>query len=400
MTQTNTTRSPRSFVASLAVAAVLAGTGGVAIGHAWGEQPGAQAPSATSSQGYGLWQGGSVPGGPSAGGSSQGHVPDPWSGWGFGGAPGTGGGSAGATGSTTTRAATALEVDGLVRISTRNVYDGTAAAGTGMVLTSDGEVLTNHHVVQGATTITATVLATGQRYTATVVGTDATADVAVLRLQDAHDLDTVSTATTPAALDDTVTAVGDAGGSSASFTAAPGTVSALEQSITTQAEGAVPAEHLTGLMELTSDVAAGDSGGPTYDAAGDVVGMTTAASAGGPTIDGYAVPIARALDVAGDLAAHRAGADYAYGRAAFLGVALAAGRGTVVQQVYDATPAATAGLTAGDRITAVDGRGVRTLAGLRRAVASHQPGESVRVTWVRAGSTRTADLTLATGPVA
>ena len=72
-------------------------------------------------------------------------------------------------------------------------YDGAAAAGTGMVLTSDGEVVTNHHVVEGATTIKVKVMSTGTTYTAKVVGTDATDDVAVLQLEDASGLDTVST---------------------------------------------------------------------------------------------------------------------------------------------------------------------------------------------------------------
>ena len=391
--------SPRSFIASLAVAAVLAGTGGVAIGHAWGDQ-GATAPStsATSStQWVGPWSGwwgGSRDGrsgqqsGPSAG-QQQGS-------W-----PGTSSGGSASTSSEATRAANSKELTGLVRISTTNAYDGSGAAGTGMVLTSAGEVVTNHHVVEGATAVTATVMSTGRTYTARVVGTDARADVAVLQLEDASGLDTVSTATAPAGVGDAVTAVGDAGGSSTAFTASPGTVSALNRAINTQAEGDVPAEHLTGLMELTSDVAAGDSGGPTYDSSGQVVGMTTAASEGGRSIDGFAVPIARVLTIADDLAAGTTGADYTYTRPPFLGIALADGRGTVVQQVYDGTPAATAGMAAGDRITRVGRASVSTLTGLRRAIAAYQPGQSVPITWRSSGSmTRTATVALASGPIA
>jgi S1-C subfamily serine protease len=298
-----------------------------------------------------------------------------------------------------TRAASSAETKGLVRIHTTLNYGEGEAAGTGMILTPDGDVVTNHHVVAGSTSIEATDMATGRTYRAEVVGTDAKADVALLRLQDASGLDTVETDTSGVRVGDAVTAVGDAGGTANRFTAAPGTVSATDQQITTQADTLSTGESLTGLIEITSDVAPGDSGGATYDSDGTVVGMTTAASRGGGEIDGYAVPIATVLSIVDDLDSHVAGPDYTYGRPAFLGVAIAP-RGTTVAKVYDDTAAAGAGIRGGDRITRLDGTAVSTPEALGTAVRDHDPGDRASVTWVdTSGRSHTATVTLGEGPI-
>ena len=112
----------------------------------------------------------------------------------------------------TTTKASGSQLTGLVRIATTMKYDGGKAAGTGMVLTSDGEVVTNHHVVAGATSIKVKVMSTGKTYTAKVVGTDAKDDVAVLQLVGASGLSTVTPDTDGIAVGDEVTAVGDANG--------------------------------------------------------------------------------------------------------------------------------------------------------------------------------------------
>jgi S1-C subfamily serine protease len=301
-------------------------------------------------------------------------------------------------GTDTTGQASGDQLTGLVRIVSTMKYDGAEAAGTGMVLTSDGEVVTNHHVVEGATSVKVTVMSTGQTYTATVVGTDPTADVAVLQLRGASGLDTVSTDTDGVTRGDAVTAVGDGNGTVSYLSAATGQVIATDQSITTQSEGTAEGESLTGLIEISSDVVGGYSGGATYDADGQVVGMTTAASSGGDVV-GYAIPISKVLTIADDLESGVQDTAYSYGYPAFLGIGL--GNGTVVQGVYDGTPAADAGISAGDTITEVDGTSVTTADQLHSLIAAHSPGDGVRLTWTdSSGSSHSATITLDQGPVA
>jgi S1-C subfamily serine protease len=296
--------------------------------------------------------------------------------------------------------ATADQLTGLVRISATLKYQGGKAAGTGMILTSNGEVITNHHVVEGATRIRVTVMDTRAKYAATVVGTDAKDDVAVLQLTGATGLQTVSTETRAVSKGDAVTAVGDAGGSTSGFTAAEGTVTATGQHITTHSQDSNETEKLTGLIEISSDVISGDSGGATYDDQGHVIGMTTAASSGNGDIVGYAIPIGQVLAIAGDLEQGTQDARYVYGTPAFLGVGLG-GTDTSVGDVFPGTPAAQAGVTAGATITALNGTPVHTATALRQAVTTYSPGDRVTLTWTdRAGASHTATLTLVEGPVA
>lgn len=298
----------------------------------------------------------------------------------------------------TTGQASGSQLTGLVRIASTMKYDGAKAAGTGMILTSDGEVVTNHHVVEGATSITVKVMSTGETYTARVVGTDATDDVAVLQLVGASGLDVIATDSDGVTTGDAVTAVGDGDGTVDHLSSATGSVLATGRSITTQSEGTASSERLTDLIEISSDVVGGYSGGATYDAGGEVVGMTTAASSGTSDIVGYAIPISKVLTIADDLTTGVANTAYDYEQPAFLGIGL--GRGITVQGVYDGTPAADAGIGAGDQITSVGGIETTTATQLRAAIASHSPGDDVRITWTgTSGASHSATVTLATGPV-
>ena len=389
------------MIATVAATAVVAGAVGLGAGYVGGHglpsgstntASGATTQQSTSSNGSGTEP---IPGNPgwewSTGGSGESQLPsNP-----FGSQPGQGGGS---SGSDSTSKASGKQLTGLVRIVTTMKYAGAKAAGTGMVLTADGEVVTNHHVVAGATSVRATVMSTGKTYVAKVVGADAKDDVAVLQLSGASGLSPVTTDTDGVSVGDKVTAVGDANGTTDYLSAASGKVLALDKSITTQDDGAAKGERLTGLLEISSDVVGGDSGGATYDAQGEVVGMTTAASSGGDVV-GFAVPISKVVRIAGDLESGVTSSRYEYGSPAFLGVALA-GTSTQVHGAYPGTPAANAGIAAGDRITGIDGSDVGTAKELRSAIAAHSPGDSVSVTWTdTAGSSHTATVTLGTGPV-
>jgi S1-C subfamily serine protease len=253
----------------------------------------------------------------------------------------------------------------VVLVDTELSYEGAAGAGTGIVLTSDGEVLTNYHVVEGATAIRVTVASTGRAYTASVVGHSATSDVALLRLEDASGLTAARVDDDTVALGDPVAAVGNAGGTG-TLTAADGSVTDLDSTITTASEGSVASERLRGLIETDADVVPGDSGGPLLDAEGEVVGIDTAASSGS-SIDGYAIPIDDALTVVRQIRSGTETSTVQVGANAFLGVqvtdaaAAYAGAsygstgtdGAAVAGVVDGSPAADAGLVAGDVITAV-----------------------------------------------
>jgi S1-C subfamily serine protease len=216
--------------------------------------------------------------------------------------------------------ATAAQSRGVVLINTVPPYDNASGAGTGMVLTASGQVLTSYHVVEGASTIKVTVAATGKTYRAAVVGSDQTADVALLQLQGASGLATIKIDNDATSVGDKVTAVGNAGGTG-TLTAAKGTIVSLKASITTAAEGPVASETLTGMIETTADVVSGDSGGPLYDADGEAVGIDTAAS-GGAEINGYATPIQRALNIVQQIQSGKESGTVQVGSAPFLGVEL------------------------------------------------------------------------------
>ena len=306
-------------------------------------------------------------------------------------------------GSTDTTAATDDQQVGVVDIYTR-LADGSEAAGTGMVITSDGEILTNNHVIEGSTTIKAVVVATGRTYDASVVGTDKGDDIAVLQLAHASGLDTVTTDTSdPVAVGDDVTGVGNAGGDGGDPSAASGTVVAVDQKITVRSESGSGKERLTGLIEVNADIISGDSGGPLYDADTEVVGMNTAASSGPGDVTGYAIPIATALAIADDIEAGRTTGGIQLGYPAFLGVALersgGAGVGVAIAGVQTRSAAAEAGIRAGDAITSFDGVAITSARQLMRLVGGYEPGTRVSVSWTDSGGTaHTATVTLGQGP--
>ena len=298
--------------------------------------------------------------------------------------------------------ASAGQSTGLVEITTTLEYGAGEAAGTGIVLDGDGLVVTNHHVVEGATAITVTVPATGEEYDAEVVGHDAAKDVAVLRLEDASGLAAVTTDPGGVATGDAVTAVGDAGGDGGSLTAAPGTVTDLHHPITVQDDVTGEDVRLRNLIEVSSDVVPGDSGGALLDADGEVVGMTVAASSGGPDVTGYVIPVGRVLRVVDDVLAGDDSGTVVVGGTPFLGVSLSSdsAAATLAGVVAD-SPAEGLGLAAGDTVTAVGGTTVSSADELRSAVAAHEPGDTVTVEWTdRAGADHQGSVTLVAGPVA
>src|SRR6201994_2103872 len=189
---------------------------------------------------------------------------------------------------TLTTAQIASKVDpGLVDVVSTLGDQNATAEGTGMVLTSTGEILTNNHVIDGATSIKVTDIGNGKTYTATVVGYDATKDIAVLQLQDASGLPTISLGdSSSVTVGSKVTALGNAGGKGGTPSVATGTVTALNQSITASDEGGGSSEQLSGLIETNADIQPGDSGGPLVNSSGQIIGMDPAASSSGSQAGG------------------------------------------------------------------------------------------------------------------
>jgi S1-C subfamily serine protease len=308
-------------------------------------------------------------------------------------------------------------------VSTLDYGEG-EAAGTGIVLTSSGEVLTNNHVVDGATSIEVTDVGNGKTYSATVVGYDVTSDIAVLQLKDASGLDTATLGNSTAmAVGQSVVGIGNAGGAGGTPSVATGTVTALGQDITASDESSGSSEQLTGLIETDADIQAGDSGGPLVNMSGQVVGIDTAGSStfqfqpggsengSGSSSDGFAIPIDGAAAIAREIESGQSSSSVHIGASAFLGVEMASTSGHDGSQVgvsgasiggvVSGSPAATAGLSQGDTITSISGHTVSSSTSLRDVLLGYHPGQEVSVTWVdSSGSSHTATVDLASGPTA
>ena len=299
--------------------------------------------------------------------------------------------------------------DGVVLVTTRLGYQGAAAAGTGMVLTPSGRVMTNNHVIAGATNISVNVPGTRRTYTARVVGYDVADDVALLQLRGASNLTTVTRGTASSvAVGDAVTALGNAGGAG-TLSSAKGKVIGLGRSITA-GDGNGRSERLTGLIETDAHVQPGDSGGPLLDAGSRVVGMVTAASGEsfrfrGPGVSSaFAIPVGKAYGIAQRIAAGRSSAVIHVGPTAFLGVQVtsvndSSTAGALIAAVVRGGPADSAGIEAGDVITAVAGRRIDAPSSVSTALLTKKPGMRIAVVYLDDTQQRhKATVTLGSGP--
>src|SRR6266567_3370802 len=306
---------------------------------------------------------------------------------------------------------------GLADVVTTLGYQHAEAAGTGLVLTPSGEVLTNNHVIEGATSIRVTDVGNGRTYPATVLGYDRSHDIAVLKLRGASGLRTVRTGNSALArVGQKVIGLGNAGGRGGTPSVVTGRIVRLSASVTASDAAAGTSERLTGLIGHNAPIKPGDSGGPLVDKAARVIGVNTAASAGhggfqfrGAT-QAFAIPINRALSIARQIESRTASSTVHIGATGFLGVAVESatqaaaggvpsGRGVVVAGVFGGSPAHVAGLAAGDVIIGADGRRVRSPLALQSVLERQHPGDTVGITWVdRVGQRHQATVTLIKGP--
>jgi len=328
--------------------------------------------------------------------------------------------SGGAATSTLDAATIASQADpGLVDISSTLGYQHATAEGTGMVLTSTGEILTNNHVVAGATSIKVRDIGNGRTYTARVVGYSDTDDVAVLQLAGASGLSTVSIGdSATVATGQKVVALGNAEGKGGTPAVATGRVTGTGDTIVAEDQGDGAQEHLTGMIRTDANIEPGDSGGPLLNSAGQVIGMDTAASTASSsgygttsaqTTTAFSIPISRAIAIARQIESGQSSATVHIGATAFLGVGVPpsqtggafgqASSGVVISGVVAGTPAARAGLAEGDTIISVGGHQISSDSDLQKVIELYHPGDRVSVEWAtQFGQTQTATVTLTAGP--
>jgi S1-C subfamily serine protease len=410
---------------AVAVVAAAAGAGAAVALNSTSSSPAASSPLSGGSGTGGTGSGAANPFPvPSSGGdgSNAGNGTDP-----------TGGTNSGTGSLNATALATKVD-PGIVDVTSQLGYNDATAQGTGMVLSSSGLVLTNNHVIDEATSISATLVVSGKSYTAKVLGYDDTDDVALLQLVGASGLKTVTLSdSTKAKVGEAVLALGNAGGRNGLPSTAQGTITALNQSIEASDSSAGTTEKLHGMIESDAPIEEGDSGGPLVNGAGAVVGMDTAADSsddeyGSATTDvtGFSIPINTALTIADEINAGKASSTVHIGLAGFIGVQVSdasdpggcttsgsgfgggggfggagggftspVSSGALICTVYPKAPATAAGLAEGDVITSVNGTSVSTADALTNLLAPSHPGTKLSITYVKQdGAKASATLTL------
>lgn len=292
----------------------------------------------------------------------------------------------------------------VVNIDTKFGYNNAVGAGTGIVIDPNGVVLTNNHVISGATDISAFAVGNGQTYAVDVVGYDRTQDIAVLQLRGAAGLPTAAIGG-EARVGEPIVALGNAGGQGGTPSAVTGKVLALNQSVSATDTLTGAQENLGGLIQADAPIRPGDSGGPMVNSAGQVIGVDTAATdsykmSGG---QGFAIPIGRAMGVANQIRSGAGSNTVHIGPTAFLGLGVMDnnGNGARVQRVVNGGPAGAAGIAAGDVITGVDNVAITGATSMTEVLVPHHPGDTIAVHYRSIdGGDRTANITLAEGPPA
>jgi S1-C subfamily serine protease len=306
--------------------------------------------------------------------------------------------------------AIAAKVDPAI-VDINTVVGSGQAAGTGQIVTSNGEILTNNHVVDRSTSIQVTIAGRSQTYSAHVIGVDPSADIALIQIDGVSGLPTVSFASASSVkVGDPILALGNALGQGGTPDVSQGSITALDQTITAS-EGGSKSEQLTGMLQSDATIYPGDSGGPIVNSSGQVVGMITAGDVQGfrssaSTVN-YAIPSDTLLSVINQIRSGQASSQIIYGQTGYIGVTvqnidsgisaqlnLKVSSGALVQGVQSSSPAASAGITRYSVITSVAGTSITNIDDLGSTLLAHKPGERVPITWVNQSGTHTATVTL------
>jgi S1-C subfamily serine protease len=315
------------------------------------------------------------------------------------------------TGGSLNASAIAAKVDPAI-VDINTVVGSGQAAGTGMIITSNGLVLTNNHVIDRSTSIQITIFGRSQTYTAHVVGAVPSSDIAVLQIEGVTGLPTVGFASSASVrVGDAIVALGNALGRGGPPAISQGTITALDQTITASAGGG-KSEQLIGMLQSDATIYPGDSGGPLVNSSGQVIGMITAGDVQGFRTSAsnvnYALASDTLLSVVNQIRSGQASPGIVYGQVGYIGVSvqsldaasaaqlgLSVSSGALVVGVQSGSPAQGAGITRNSVITAVAGTQITSLDTLNTVLLGHKPGERVSIAWVNQGGSHTATLTLA-----
>ena len=273
-----------------------------------------------------------------------------------------------------------------------------SGAGTGMILTQDGEVLTNAHVVEGASSINVTISGHGT-HPASLIGSDPQADIALLKINGVSGLPTVNLGSSASLqVGDDVVAIGNALDLQGGLTVTEGIVSALNRTLSASGES------LRGLIQTDAAINPGNSGGPLVTSDGKVVGMNTAVAGDAQNI-GFAIGVDQIKPAIDSLRKGGGSTSVsATNGTSFLGVSTESAPaasaypdgGALVDQVQDGTPAQQTGIQPGDVIVSAGGQSVSSPADLSAAITAHKPGDRIQISWFRGSARQGATVTLAT----
>jgi S1-C subfamily serine protease len=333
---------------------------------------------------------------------------------------------------------------GVVNITT--TLSGGEAAGTGIVISSNGLVLTNNHVIADSTEVNVAIGGNDNNtHPAKVLGYDLADDVALIQIQGVSGLQTAPLGSSSTlSVGDAIVAIGNAGGKGGTPSVVTGNVTALHQQITASDQDGRNPETLSSLVQVDADIQPGDSGGPLVDANAKVVGMDAAASSSnggfgfgqfndgsGSAAQGYAIPIENALAIAKKIAAGDGGNNiHIGGNRGVLGVNVqdnstssssssgngfggsgngnrsnsdngSSGSGADVVGVQSGSGAESAGIQQGDVIVSLNGNTVTSASQLTHALVSYSPKDKVTIEWTdSSGGNHQASIVLGSGPPA
>jgi S1-C subfamily serine protease len=338
--------------------------------------------------------------------------------------PGTSGNGSGGSTSPGTFDANVIAskvIPAIVNITTTTTQG--RAAGTGMVVSASGEVLTNNHVIADSTDIKVDIGGTGNTHSAHVVGYNVADDVALLQIEGVSNLPTVKFGDpSKVNIGDRVVAIGNALGRGGTPAVVQGKVTALDQEVTAGDPVGGTTETLHNVIQIDAPIQPGDSGGALVNTRGEVIGMNTAAAGGrfrqqsGNNV-GFAIRADNAVTIVRQIQSG-VGSDKVHigGKRALLGVRVSdidnpgltlpsnvapVDSGALVIGVEGTSAAGGAGIKTGDVVVSVDGTTISNQNGLHLALTKYQPGDEVRVGWVDTlGATRAATVKLGEGPPA